>query len=235
MSQLFHTFLYQPLFNLLVILYTSVPGHDIGVAIVILTLLIKLVLYPLTKKTLDAQKKMQVLQPKLKEVQEKYKHDKAVQAQETMKVYQDHGVHPLGGCLPLLVQIPLLLALFQVFRTGFDAAALSNLYSFVQNPGIINPWFLGFLNLSQKSTILAILAGAFQFFHTYLISGVKTIPSSNDLGSVMQKQTLFMMPALTFIISLSLPAALPLYWVANTLFSIGEHYLPSKMNNRRSP
>lgn len=226
MSEIFHTILYQPLFNLLVALYNIVPGHDVGVAIILLTLFIKVVFYPLTAKMLTSQRKMQELQPRIKEIQEKYKHDKMQQTQETMKLYQDYGVHPLGGCLPLLVQLPLLLALFQVFRTGFDTASLSNLYSFVENPGELDPWFFGLVNLSESSLVLSLLAGASQFLHTYLITkGQAHGVSDSEFGKAMQRQTLYIMPILTAIISFTLPAALPFYWFANTVFSIGEHYL----------
>lgn len=230
MSQFFHIILYQPLFNFLVFLYSIIPGQDIGIAIIVLTLVIKVLLYPLTKKTLKAQRDMQFLQPKLKEIQERHKNDKAAQAQETMKLYQEHGVNPLGGCLPLLIQLPLLIALFQVFRTGFEPGTLeADLYSFVGNPGVLNPWFLGIIDLSQQSIVLALLAGAAQFFHTRLMSANQAVQKSkeggSDMGQIMQKQMMVMMPILTVVISFSLPAALPFYWFANTIFSIGEHYL----------
>lgn len=230
MTQFFNLILYQPLFNLLVFLYNVIPGQDVGVAIITLTLLTKILLYPLTKKTLKAQRDMQLLQPKIKEIQEKHKNDKTLQAQETMKLYQEHGINPLGGCLPLLIQLPLLIALFQVFRTGFEIGTLeTDLYSFVENPGILDPWFLGIVDLSEQNFILALLAGVAQFFHTRLTSANQVMQKSkdggSDMGQMMQKQMMIMMPILTVVISFSLPAALPFYWLANTLFSIGEHYL----------
>ncbi len=230
MAQFFHVILYQPLFNLLVFFYNVIPGKDVGVAIIALTLLTKVLLYPLTRKTLKAQRDMQLLQPRLKDIQEKHKNDKTLQAQETMKLYKEHGVNPLGGCLPLLIQLPLLIALFQVFRTGFEPGTLeTDLYSFISNPGMLNPWFLGIIDLSQQSSLLALLAGVAQFFHTRLMSlnqaARKGNENGSDMGQMMQKQMTFMMPILTVVISFSLPAALPFYWLANTLFSIGEHYL----------
>lgn len=227
MSQFFNTILYQPLFNLLVFFYNIIPGHDVGVAILIIAFLIKAVLYPLTKTTLRTQRKMTELAPQIKEIQEKHKNDKTKKTEETMKLYQEHGVNPLGGCLPLLIQLPLLIALFQVFRTGFDSASLTNLYSFIENPGELNPWFLGFVDLSSKNIFLAILAGGAQFFHTRIIGGGKTRETmSSDISHIMQKQMIFMAPVLTTLVSFSLPAALPFYWLANTILSIGEHYLP---------
>lgn len=228
MSQFFHTILYQPLFNLLIILYNAIPGHDIGIAIIGIIFLVKLILYPFTKTTLHAQRKMQDLQPRLKEIKEKHKHNKAAQTQETMKLYQEEGVNPMSGCLPLLIQLPLLIALFQVFRTGFDAKSLVNLYPFVANPGQLNPLFLGLVDLSKGSVALSIFAGIAQFFQTYIISGKEAFTKkTHDTGQAMQKQMAFMTPIFTIFISLSLPSALAFYWIVNTVLSIGEHYLPN--------
>lgn len=237
MVQFFHIIFYQPLFNLLVFFYNTIPGHDVGIAIVAVTFLVKAAMFPLTSKSLSAQKKLQAIQPKIKEIQEKHKDDKTTQTQETMKIYQEHGVNPLGGCLPLLIQLPILIALFRVFNTGFNAKALADLYSFVANPGEINPLFLGFIDVSHRSIPLALGASALQFYHTYLVSGQQIFKKSggDDFSNLMQRQTLFMMPVLTFIISLSLPAALPFYWVVNTVFSIGEHYLVGKRMANEGP
>lgn len=230
MSQLFHTILYQPLFNLLVFFYNVIPGQDAGVAIIFLTLLVKVVMFPLTSKSVTAQRKIQEIQPKIKEIQERHKEDKVTQTQETMKAYQEHGVNPLSGCLPLLIQLPILIALFQVFVSGFTTESLKDLYAFVANPGSLDPISFGIINLAKSSMALAAVAAALQFYHTYLISGKDVMKkgSGEDFSKLMQRQTLFMMPILTFIISLSLPAALPFYWVVNTLISIGEHYIIGK-------
>lgn len=234
-SQFFNVIFYQPLYNLLVFFYNVLPGHDIGLAIIVLTLLIKVVLFPLNRKGLEAQRKLQEMQPRLKEIQEKHKHDKVQQTQETMKLYQDYGVHPLGGCLPLLVQLPVLIALFRLFRAGFVQSAFPALYSFIANPGNINPFFLGLVDLSKQNVVLAVLAGIAQFAHSYLISR-QQLPanSSNDFSAVMQRQMIFMGPIFTFLIALPSPSAVGLYWLVNTLFSIGEHYLVIARSPRRS-
>lgn len=229
MFELYHTILYQPLLNLLVFFYNIIPGHDIGLAIIALTFLVKLLFFPLTHKSLTAQRKLQAVQPKIKAAQEKYKDDKVAQTQEVMKIYKEHGVNPLGGCLPLLIQLPLLIALFQVFQTGFTTDALKELYSFVVNPGSINPLLFGSIDVSKPNIVLAILAAVLQFFHTYLMSGKDILKGGgNDMGKLMQRQTLFMMPILTAIISFSLPGALPFYWIVNTAFSLAEHYIVGK-------
>src|SRR3989344_4198941 len=114
MSNLFQEILYRPIFNLLAFLYDIIPGNDLGVAIIILTLFIKFVFLPLSLKVVRSQKEMQVIQPKIKEIQEKFKNNKQAQAQATMELYKEHNVNPLSGCFPLLVQLPILIAVYRV-------------------------------------------------------------------------------------------------------------------------
>ena len=159
LSVIYQEILYKPLFNGLVFLYNNLPGHDFGVAIIVLTILIRLLFYPLFQKSMKAQKEMAELQPKIKEVQTKYKNDKEKQARALMELYKEHKVNPMGGCLPLIIQIPILFAFFQVLRTWLDPARLNGLYGFIKNPGIINSMFLGAVNLANPNVILAFLTG----------------------------------------------------------------------------
>lgn len=227
MSQLFHALIYQPLFNLLVFFYTLIPGQDVGIAIILLTLVIKLLFYPLTKKTSLHQKRLQELAPHLKKIQEDHKGRPELLSQETMRLYREHGVSPFGGCLPLLIQLPILIGLFQVFRTGFTPDSLVNLYSFIKSPGAIDPLFLGIIDLSQKNIYLALLAGIAQFFQGYFFT--PQAGGGSDTMGLMSKQMMLMAPALTFFISLGLPAALPFYWLINTLATIGETVFNERM------
>ena len=110
----FNEILYRPLFNILVLLYNIIPGDDLGIAIIVLTIGIKLVLYPLNQKAIKSQKALQELQPKIKEIQKKYK-DKTQQAEELLKLYKEAKINPFSGFLPLLIQIPILIALYKVF------------------------------------------------------------------------------------------------------------------------
>jgi len=160
---IFNETLARPLFNLLVWVYNVVPGQDFGIAIIIVTIFLRVLLYPLSDKALKSQKILQELQPKIKELQKKYK-NKEEQAKKMMEFYKEHKINPLSGCLPILVQLPLLIALYRVFLTGLDPESLNNLYSFVGNPGELNPIFIGMLNLSEPSHLLAIMAGAAQYF-----------------------------------------------------------------------
>ena len=152
MGSLFTTLIYKPIYNLLILVYNIVPFHDFGIAIIIVTILIKLVLIPLSKKQIESQRKMQILQPKIKEVQQKYKNDKEKQSRALMELYKTHKTNPMSGCLPLIFQLVFLIALYRVFfnisNTGLRVDS-SNLYAFVTNPGQINQYFLGIVDLSR--------------------------------------------------------------------------------------
>ena len=230
MLSLFHELLYRPLFNLLVFFYNLIPGSDVGLAIIATTLAIKIVFWPLTQKAIKSQKALQDLQPKIKELQNRHKDNKEEQAKQLMLFYKENKVSPFSGCLPLLVQLPILIALYQVFLKGFDPANLSVLYNFISNPGVIDPDFMGFLDLSRSSKTLAVLAGAAQFWQARMISPKKKLPNapkSSDefMAQAMSKQMLYFLPVLTVVISWSLPAGLALYWVVTTLFTIVQQYV----------
>ena len=230
MLALFHELLYRPLFNLLVAFYNFIPGSDVGLAIIATTLVIKLIFWPMTRKAIKSQKALQDLQPKIKELQEKYKTNKEEQAKQLMLFYKENKINPLSGCLPLLVQLPILIALYQVFLKGFDPDNLSVLYNFVSNPGVIDPDFLGLMDLSHSNKALAVLAGATQFWQAKMISPKKKLPgapktSDEFMAQAMSKQMLYFLPVLTVVISWTLPAGLALYWVVTTLFTIVQQYV----------
>jgi len=226
----FNVILYQPLFNALVFLYEYLPGHDFGMAVITLTVTIRLLFYPLMVRSIKSQKSLSELQPKIQEIQSKYKDDKEKQARATMELYQKEKINPFGGCLPLLIQLPILFALYRVFWQGFQPEAMDMLYSFVPHPGAINPTFLGIINLGEASLVLAVLAGITQFFQTRMITP-KTPKSKKEEGQMaqfsgmMQKQMLYFFPIFTVFILWKLPAAIGLYWVITALFSILQQYL----------
>ena len=227
---IFNTILYQPFFNALVLLYEHLPGHDFGIAVIVLTIIIRLILYPLMIQSIKSQKVLSELQPKIQEIQQKYKDDKEKQAKETMGLYQKEKINPFGGCLPLLIQLPILIALYQVFWKGLQPEAMINLYNFVPHPGVIDPTFLGVINLGQASLILAVLAGITQFFQTKMITPHQSadrgqVPKTPDFSGMIQKQMLYFFPIFTVFILWKLPAAIGLYWVVTALFSIFQQHL----------
>jgi len=227
MTQLFHSIIYQPIYNALIFLYNVVPGHDLGVAIILLTVIIRVILYPLAKKQIESQKKMQEIQPEIKKLQDKYKGDKEKQGKELMKFYKEKKVNPASGCLPLVVQIIFIIALYQALVAGINFSECKDLYTFVACPAKIGTSFLGILNLAKPSIVLAILTAAAQFAQTKMMMG--TMPSAPsggkaDFSQTMNKQMLYLGPILTLFIGARFPAGLPLYWLVMTLFMIGQQY-----------
>ena len=225
MSYLFHAFVYQPIYNTLIFLYEVVPLKDFGLAIILTTVIVKVLFLPLSKKQIESQKKMQEIQPKLKEIQAKYKDNKEEQTKAIMACYKENKVNPFAGCLPLIVQIIVFIAIYQVITALAEAGLAANpaeLYAFVQEPGKINTIAFGFLDLLQKSYWLAALAAIVQYFQTKMIMPVTTSdkkPGEMDMMNMMNKQMLYLGPALTFFIGITFPAALTLYWFTSTLLS----------------
>ena len=223
MIEFFNTILVQPLFNLLVFFYNLVPGNDLGVAIILLTLVIKLLLYPLSRQSIRSQKALQELQPKMEALKKQYKNDKEKLAKEMMALYKTEKVNPLSSCLPLLIQLPFLIAVFHVFRTGVDSASLEMLYSFVPNPGSLNPVSFGIINLAQPNLILAVLTGAAQFWQSKMLITKRPpkVPGAKDedMMALMNKQMVYFMPIITVVIGAGLPAGLILYWLVMTILT----------------
>ncbi|MFA5048046.1 MAG: YidC/Oxa1 family membrane protein insertase [Patescibacteria group bacterium] len=223
--QIFNTICYQPLLNLLVFIYNVLPGHDLGVVIIVVTVIIRGILYPFSAQSIRAQKMMQEIQPKIDELKKLYKDQKEKQASEMMKLYKEQKINPLSSCLPLLIQLPFLLAIYQVFQVGITNGSLSMLYPFIHNPGQINTIAFGFLNLSKPQIAIALLAAIAQFFQAKML--VKTRPTVKNKGSkdedmmaIMNKQMTYVMPVITFFIGFSLPGGLVFYWLVLTLLTI---------------
>src|SRR3989344_3607415 len=200
---IFNVFLYRPLFNFLVLIYNYLPGHDFGIAIIILTIIIRIIIYPLSVKALHSQKILQKLQPQLQEIQKKYKDDKEKQAKETLELYRTEKMNPFSGLFLVLVQFPILIALYNVFWKGLKSGELNNLYSFVLNPVNINSTFLGIIDLSKPNLLFAILAGIIQFYQTKMLmpgQSKKNPGEGPNISSMMQKQMLYFFPFITVII-----------------------------------
>lgn len=228
-GDLFNIFFYQPLFNLLVALYQYLPGRDFGVAIVILTIIVKAIFYPVGAKAIKAQKSIEGLKGKIEETQEKYKTNKEEQARRIMAIYREAGVSPFSGIMPLLIQMPILIALYRVFSDGLKPEAMTHLYGFIHNPGAIDPSFLGVADLAQPSIIFAIIAGVLQFIQSWQItkmapqkSGGKPVKKEMEM---IQKQMQIFLPLFTVIILVKIPSAVALYWVIATIFTIFQQYI----------
>lgn len=228
---IFNEALYRPLFNGLIFLYNIIPLHDFGLAIILLTIIIRLVLYPLNQKAITSQKALGELQPQIKAIQAKYPKDNVKQSQDLMELYKKNGVNPASGCLPILIQLPILFALYQVFWNGLKPESLNILYSFVSRPDQVNPMFLNWINLSQANIALAILAGVLTFWQSKMMVNLQpSAAKSADFTSALNKQMVYFMPLFTVFIAWKLPAGLTLYWVLTTLIGIFQQYLVIKKN-----
>ncbi len=231
-GQIFHVILYQPLFNLFIFLYNIIPGHDLGLVIVAVTILVRLALYPLTSSGIKAQRALQDLQPKLAAIKKQYATDTQAQAQATLEMYKNNKVSPFSSCLPLLLQLPILIALYQVLANGIVSTDLSAIvYPFIHNPGTLNPLSFGLVNLAKPQIILAVLAGAAQYFQAKTLIR-KSPPATagmagkdENMMAMMNKQMLYFMPVLTVIIGARLPAGLTLYWFFSTALMVLQQHL----------
>lgn len=228
-SQIYHLVLYQPLFNALILIYNFLPIHDLGVSIIILTILIRIILYPLILHSLKSQRKLSELQVKIKEAQEKFKDDKEMQMREIAAIYQREKINPLSWFSGILIQIPILFTLYQVFLKSFQIEEMKSLYSFISPPASIGPIFLGYFDLSRPNLMLAVLAGVIQFFQ-FRMEGevISKKNSSNQSPNVFQKQMTYFFSVFTLLILLRLPSAIAIYWITTTVFSVFQQYLFAK-------
>ena len=208
---------YDPLLVVLVFLYQYVAFQDLGIAIILLTILIRLILYPLFYRSFLNQTLMQKIQPEIEKIQHEHKHDKEKQAQVLMALYKTHKVNPFSGFLLLLIQLPILIALYQVF---------------LHPPLQLSNTFLGLIDLTKSNIIIVGLAAVAQYFQ-----GKLTLPKtkSGDEESPtarIARQMTFMGPVITLIVLWTLPAAVGLYWLVSSLFSLGQQVVINKKINR---
>lgn len=219
MGGLFQTYIYLPILSVLGFIYEHIVFHDLGFAIILLTLLIRVVLYPLFYKGAKDQALMQLLQPHIKKIQLDHKDNKEIQAKELMALYKKYRLNPFSGFLTLLLQLPIFIALFQVFSKGLGGQIFDN------------HTLLGLINLGETSIVLALLAAFLQYVQGKLslvaVSSGKTQGGDDPLRST-GKTMMIVGPVITVVVLFRLPAALGLYWVTSTLFSIMQQWFINK-------
>ncbi|KKW30143.1 MAG: Preprotein translocase subunit YidC [Candidatus Uhrbacteria bacterium GW2011_GWD2_52_7] len=227
MGELFFTLLYQPLYNLLIVIYNFLPWGGAGLAIIVLTIIVKGLLLPLTFKSLKAQKELQEIQPKIAEIKEQYKDDIEVMAKELMAVYKTHNVNPFASCLPTIVQLFVFLALYQALSAGIGTINSEFLYSAVANPGTMNHIFLG-IDLGKVSIPLAILAALMQYLQAKQMitrrppkaAQGSSASLDEDMAASMNKMLVTFLPLMMLVIgSTTLAGGLTLYIFVSTLFT----------------
>ncbi|HYE59757.1 MAG TPA: YidC/Oxa1 family membrane protein insertase [Candidatus Kapabacteria bacterium] len=239
MRELFQVILYQPMFNGFVGLYHLIP--DVGVVILLLTIIIKAILYPLTSSSIKSQKSLADLQPKLEELKKKYKDNQQMMAQETMKLYKENKVNPLGSCLPILIQLPVFIALYWVLQAGLTSDNFSQLYPFIPTPEHINTKSLGIMDLKNPNPLLALFAGLAQYWQARMMIRKQPPKAAGEGGkdesmmAMMNKQMLYFMPVMTFLIGFQLPGGLSLYWFFSTVLTALQQKVLFKKDDNTPP
>jgi len=220
---MFHEIFYKPILNLLLWLYSVVP--DIGIVIVILTILIKLVLWPFAQHQLRNQAAMKNMQPELEELKLKYKDDQATLAKETMELYKRHKTSPAGSCLAVIIQLPFLIALFKVFQSGLKEISSEDVYSFINFSGQLSAKGFSLFDMTTTAWPLALLAGLVQFWQSWQMQHLMPAGKSDEIASIMNKQMMYVFPFITFIIGLQFPSGLAVYWIISSLMTILQQHL----------
>ena len=228
MRYLYNTFIYEPLYNGLIFLADVLPFLDAGVIIVLFTIIVKLVLFPLSKKAVRTQVVMRLMEPEMKAIKEKYKDDRQMQAVKMMALYKEKQINPFSSIFLLLIQLPIIFALYSIFyRTGFTSINADILYSFVPVPETVNLMFLGLVDVTQRSIPLAILAAVSQFFQIKF--SVPKPPEKTEKGGFqedfarsMHMQMKYVLPVVILFIAYYATGALAIYWTTSNIFMIGQ-------------
>ncbi len=236
LSNIWNTVLYEPLLNALAFLVSVIPGGDVGIAVILLTLLVKILLFPLSQKSIESQAEMNILAPELNKIKASGA-SKEEQAKQTFELYKNHKVNPFSGCLLVLIQIPIIFALYFVFYKGikFDGGLL---YSFIHAPEHANMIFLGIVDIAGKSLPLAILAGVSQYLQAHFAPKPVSSPASGTTGSFsesfaksMHMQMKYVFPFIVAFIAYSISGAVALYWITSNLFMVGQQIYVKKEKN----
>lgn len=234
MGYVWHTFFFDPIYNGLVFFIDTIPGSDVGLAIVAITILVKFVLLPLSIKASRMQKMMKEVEPKLNDVREKHKDDREALARATMEIYREAGINPFSGIFLMFLQIPIVIALyFSVARGGgvpLPGINVDLLYSFIPTPEAVDMIFLGFVDIAAKSLPLAVLAGLTQFVHAQIslppLSPKKDGESSmkDDFARSMHLNMRYVLPVMIGFIAYTLSASVALYFTVSNLFAIAQEF-----------
>jgi len=229
MSYLYNTIIYRPLLNALVILYNTIAFRDLGLSIIFLTIIVRLILYPVFHKSVRQQTIIQKIQPEIDRINKVHKDDKEKQVEATMALWKEHNINPLSGFLAIFIQLPILIALYQIFWKSLSAETIAGLYPFVTLPGALNKTFFGLINLSSPNMIIVALAAAAQYVQGRAALALN--PKKPHEMTSMERMSRSMMvftPLLTFFIFLRMPSAVGLYWLVTSLFSVGQQIIINK-------
>lgn len=235
-STAFHTTIYDPLYNGLVYLVGLIPSHDVGIAVIILTIIVRFILYPLSKRAVAAQMAMKDIAPDIEALKKKIT-NREEQSKAIFALYKERGIHPFAGVALVLLQFPVLIGLYFVFaHGGLEEVDSSILYFFVRVPDAVNSSFLGLIDMHSHSILLAALAAVSQFVYTRLSMGPPATkdPSpvesslSGDMAKSFDMQARYVLPVMIGVIAYTVAAAAPLYWLTSNVFMIIQEYLSGR-------
>lgn len=233
---MFHTLFYEPIYNLLVVVLTIVPMHDIGAAIVIVTLFVKLLLLPLNMSALRSQYIMKRLEGEMSKVKEEHKNAPQEASRKMMEIYKREKINPFASLFTVLIQIPIFIALYFVFSKGFRADP-SSLYSFVAFPETLHTMAFGLFDVTARNIVVAVLAGMSSYaLARRQTSTMVTKKQSHEetfqdqFMKSMKVQMLYILPLIVGFSASVLPSALGLYWfVSNSISFLQDVYMKRKL------
>ncbi len=240
MNSIWESIFIKPIFNLLVAIYSFLPLKDLGISVILLVMVVRLILFPLSKKASRTQFMLQKLQPEVEEIQKKYKGNREAETKALLALYRDHEINPFSGILILFLQLPILFALYRVFLNVVSHSDQNAflLWSFIPDPGKLNPTLLGIVDLSTPSVLLAFLASLVQFFQTKLMmpSLSQANYQTNSMQKIFARQMIFIGPLITLIALVSFPAVIGIYWLVSSLWSLLEYRIifHSSLYDRKS-
>lgn len=235
-SLLWNELFYQPIYNLLIFFAGIFPRPDVGLAVVVVTILIRFLIYPLSKKAIYTQIAIKKITPEIEKIKQTVK-DKVEQSKKTLEIYKKNKINPFSSFLVILIQFPIVLALFRVFSHELTVSK-DVLYTFVPHIQSLDPNFLGLFDLTQKSVFLAILAGVTQLAHFFVMrigqnndSGIKNLSKEELFRRTMEKQMRVIAPVMISFFSYAAGGVVALYFIVSSGFSaLQEWYI---RNNRQ--
>lgn len=230
---MFTTIFVQPLFNILFTLYGLLPGHDFGVAVIGLTIIVRLALWPLVTKQLHSQKIMQKMAPEIAQIKQQAKGDRQKETQMLMELYKERGTSPFAPIVPILFQLPIFFALYIVFRDSVHPDKIASLtYSFVEQiPAVMNvinnnatfsATLFGVIDLTKPNIVLAVLAGAVQWYQSKMLQPKNQVM---DTQAKLMASMINVFPVITAVIAMTLPSALALYWAVTSAVAILQQHI----------
>jgi YidC/Oxa1 family membrane protein insertase len=243
MLELFNAAFYNPIYNALILIVSELTVGDVGLAIIVLTITVKLILFPLSLKAAKTQILMREIEPALKALKETYKDNKEELALKTLALYREKGVNPFSAIGSAFIQLPIIIALYMVFfYEKLPEVNTEILYGFVSAPETVNLMLFGLIDVTKVSYVLAMIAGITQYYQVRLAMPPVTMPKkgepstfAEDFGRSMQIQMQYVLPVIITLVSFTIAAAISLYFVVSNLFAIGQEWYIRRTIKNKSP